>query len=505
MASTFAVTRKHLIFGLCLPLAVLLGYLLAEPYASSSLSILVIFFAILIVPIMMRWYHPLLIFSWNLAMQPAFLPGRPDLWMLMSVLGFCFVILNRSVDPEFQLINVPKLTTPVIVMAVVIVGTALATGGVGLRVFGSREVGGRNYVYLMSAIVGYFALSTRPIKPQHAPLALALFFLPGISHIFGLIASKLGPSGYFLLNFFISGAELDQPIADAGVDPGTHRLMGVSPAALCIFCWQLSRYGVTGILDLSRPWRLVVFIGTVMVGSFGGFRSMLILMMAIFVAMIYLERLWQTRAFLVLLVGVAIGLLGLILFARHLPFSIQRTISFLPIEVDPLARQTADISTQWRVDMWKAVSAQIPDYLWLGKGYSLSSSDLYMVEQGLTRGFTANWEGSALAGDYHSGPLTLIIPFGIWGVIAFGWLLYAGTRHLLDMYRNGSEELRGINRFLLALFVARILFFLVVFGAFFIELYYFVGVLGLSVALNTSANGAIATTEGRNEIDDGPK
>ena len=33
MASTFAVTRNHLIFGLCLPLAVLMGYVLAEPLA----------------------------------------------------------------------------------------------------------------------------------------------------------------------------------------------------------------------------------------------------------------------------------------------------------------------------------------------------------------------------------------------------------------------------------------------------------------------------------------
>ena len=37
MANTFAVSRNHLIFGLCLPLAMLLGYLLAEPLESSSL------------------------------------------------------------------------------------------------------------------------------------------------------------------------------------------------------------------------------------------------------------------------------------------------------------------------------------------------------------------------------------------------------------------------------------------------------------------------------------
>jgi hypothetical protein len=36
MASTFAVTRNHLIFGLCLPLAILLGYLLADARDPAS-------------------------------------------------------------------------------------------------------------------------------------------------------------------------------------------------------------------------------------------------------------------------------------------------------------------------------------------------------------------------------------------------------------------------------------------------------------------------------------
>ncbi|MEI2722446.1 MAG: hypothetical protein V9H26_02555 [Verrucomicrobiota bacterium] len=78
MASTFAVTRNHLIFGLCLPLAVLMGYLLAEPFESTSLTVLLMISAVLIVPALLRWYHPLLILSWNLAVSLAYLPGTPS-------------------------------------------------------------------------------------------------------------------------------------------------------------------------------------------------------------------------------------------------------------------------------------------------------------------------------------------------------------------------------------------------------------------------------------------
>jgi len=91
-----------------------------------------------------------------------------------------------------------------------------------------------------------------------------------------------------------------------------------------------------------------------------------------------------------------------------------------------------------------------------------------------------------LAGDYHNGPLSVLIPFGIWGLAAFVWLMVAGARFLYTNFREGAPELRQINAFLLALFLARILFFCFVFGTLHGDLYHFAGILGLSVALNVS-------------------
>jgi hypothetical protein len=484
MASPFAVTRNHLIFGLCLPLAVLLGYLLAEPFESTTLTIMVMVFAVLGIPVMMRWYHPLLVFSWHLAVYPMFLPGRPQLWVVMSVLGLFFAVLNRSINPDFRLSHVSSLTRPMLVLAVVVITTAVATGGVGLNIFGSSRVGGRGYVYLIAAIIGYFALSSRQIKSKHAGLFIAMFFLPGISSLMGWLAPKLGASGNIFLIFFPLTGESSELASDFSVDPGSERFTAFVPAAVCAFNWLLARYGVTGILDLTKPWRLLALAGSVVLGCFGGFRSMLILMGTVFLALTYLERLWRTRAFLILVVGTALFSVGLIAFSNKLPLSVQRTLSFLPLKIDPFTRDAADFSTEWRVEMWKFVYPQIPQYLFLGKGYNLSGMDLFMMNESSGRGLTAAWEGAALAGDYHSGPLSVIIPFGIWGVLAFGWLLYAGARFLYTAYQEGPEELQMINRFLLALFMARILFFIFIFGALYSEIFYFTGILGLSVALN---------------------
>ena len=78
----------------------------------------------------------------------------------------------------------------------------------------------------------------------------------------------------------------------------------------------------------------------------------------------------------------------------------------------------------------------------------------------------------------------LLIPFGVWGLAAFVWLLVAGARFLYTNFRDGAPELRRINGFLLALFLARILIFIFVFGTLSGDLVHFLGILGLSVALN---------------------
>ena len=92
--------------------------------------------------------------------------------------------------------------------------------------------------------------------------------------------------------------------------------------------------------------------------------------------------------------------------------------------------------------------------------------------------------GAMAAGDYHSGPLSLIIPFGIWGVVGFAWFMGAALRYLYRQYRFGHPDLQKINTFLLAYFIARLVFYIFVFGGFFSDLFLFTGLIALSVSLN---------------------
>jgi hypothetical protein len=148
----------------------------------------------------------------------------------------------------------------------------------------------------------------------------------------------------------------------------------------------------------------------------------------------------------------------------------------LPIPLDPVAKIDAQGSTEWRLQLWREVVPEIPQYLLVGKGYSFNPMD-----QALARG---NRESFELTGDYHSGPLSLILPFGIFGTMAFVWLMVAAIRVVYRNYRFGDPAFHHYNTFIYAYFVVKVIFFFTVFGSLHSDLPLFLGLLGLSISMN---------------------
>jgi hypothetical protein len=59
-----------------------------------------------------------------------------------------------------------------------------------------------------------------------------------------------------------------------------------------------------------------------------------------------------------------------------------------------------------------------------------------------------------------------------------------GWRALYANYRYGDPQLKGVNTFLLAFFLARLSFYLTFYGQFDLDLMVFTGAVGLSIAIN---------------------
>ena len=496
MANSSAISRGSLIVGLCLPLAVLLGYMLAEPLDAASLAVVLVIFCVLSIPLLMRWHHPLLVLSWNAAISPYFLPGQPSAWMLMSVVSCLFAVITRAVDSKRRFLLVPAMTKALAAVVILLVITALMTGGAGLRSMGSEQFGGKYYLYILLAVIGYFALTSQPIPREQAGWYVAFFFLSGMTALVSNLAYMGGPGFYFLYQLFPPDIAMAQAQGEASVLPGAIRISGLVQLALAVWSFLLARFGLLGVFDFGRPWRMALLVATFGAGLLGGFRSVFIYLCLVAMIMFCLERLWRTRVAFLLLIGGVLMLAGLILFAERLPLSAQRAVSFLPIKVDPIARMDAEVSTQWRVEMWKKLLPDVPHYLLKGKGYALNPSDLYLIQESVTRGFANSSDIAALAGDYHNGMLSLLIPFGIWGVLVFGWLFWVAGKILHANYRYGAPEIKRINTLLFALFLTRLIIFFVIFGSIYGDLYYFLGLVGFSVSLNGGVRTPVRLSPG---------
>jgi len=473
--------RWLLIYGLCVPLALLLGYCLATPFAFTSYAMVALVLGTLALPVLLRWHHALLIFLWNSYLIVFFIPGQPSLAFLLAGCSFVISLVQHALRREKVFFIVPSVGWSLVVLGLVTAITAQLTAGIGGRAFGEEMWGAKKYLGVFGAIIGYFALVAQPVSEGRATRYASIYFLSGVTAAFSDLLYAAGPSFYFLFNFF--------PAVMAGGQALTQdtllRFSGVGFAAQSASFFMLARYGFRGQFDLSRPWRMAVFILTTALSLVGGYRAMIILGGLVFWLQFYFEGLVRSRYMLVVLLAFALLGTGIAMFSEKLPLSVQRSLSFLPLKVDPIAKTDAESTLEWRLAIWKTVYPEIPKYFFLGKGFAYSGTDAYLAVEAVRRGIAPGVdEATMIGGYYHHGILTTIIPLGIWGMLAFGWFCWAALRVLARNYRYGGHSLMRINTFLLSLFIGRLVFYAFFYGQFDQDLFVFTGIIGLSIALN---------------------
>jgi hypothetical protein len=480
-----AILRSLIVSAVCVPLAIFFGYLLTDPLNRSTVIYFGILALLLISPLLLRWHQLLLALSWNMTAVLFFLPGHPALWLAMAAISLGILLLRRALGDIKHIISVPQVTWSLICLTGAVILTAKMRG-VGLQSMGSDVYGGRHYISLLGAIMGYFALSGLRIPPERAGLYIKLFFLSALVTIISDLYAIAPGFLHFIFLLFPPNQYYITMIQSGGTEG--LRLASAWPVSFAIHSYMLARYGIRGIFLSGKHWRWIVFCLAAIYGLFGGFRTVVLLASLMFTWQFYLEGLHRTKLLPILaFIGISTTV-ALVSLAPRLPYSIQRTLSVLPGQADSAAQKDAAGSSQWRFDMWKGLVPQIPQYLLLGKGYGVSAMDFNELTGPnaaihVRAGFEEN-QYMALAGAFHNGPLSVILLFGIWGVIAVTWYWIAGMWVLYRNYRYGDPTLRTVNMFLMIAFGTRILFFIFVFGGIESDMLYFGGWLGLSVALN---------------------
>jgi hypothetical protein len=454
--------------------------MMATPMDPSTIVVVGLLLLLLCTPLLLKWHYPLLFLVWNTTMVAFFLPGRPQFWLVFSLGGLLIAIIQRTLVRDMRFIHVPALTIPLLYFGFVVVITAKLTGGFGMAMMGGETAGGKRYLFILVSIVGFFAMIARRIPKEKALLYVGLFFLGTLLCAIGDLFPLMPPGLYYLFLVF--------PVASfgsaGGLEPEVVRWQGLALSCVGVAAYLLARNGVKESLVKERYGQIFLLFLVIGIGCLGGYRMYFILSVLTFMAVLYFDGLLRSKytaamlGSLVLLCAIAIPL------ANKLPLSIQRSISFLPIEVDPIARQSAETTSEWRLKLWQVAVTEVPKYFWLGKGLAMNAQEMEEVNDLVKNHFMSGSEGIMLSGEYHNGPLTALIPFGIWGFIGWIWIVIAGWRALVLNRRYGDPDLHKINTLLLAYYAVRTVLYFTIFGNLYTDFAIFLGIIGLSIALN---------------------
>lgn len=480
MFREMSVLRAVILYVITVPVAILMGYFMATPGSSEGNAMLMVTMALLLFPLIMTHHYPFMIFALNAAIV---LPvrGSPSLGLALAGVSFGIAIFQRAVRHRAKFLSEPSITWPILYIGLVVYVVAQLNGGIGGKSIGSGEVwGAKRYIGVLGAMLTYFAIISQKIPLERVKLYLSLFVLAGLTNVLSTLIFIAGPAFFFLYNFVEIGGTYNQ----AATEMTINRLAGVGAAGLALFLYLLLRYGISGMLNLSRPWRIVFLIASLVLTAFGGYRSFLLLEILLIGIQFVFEGLLRTKWIFILPAVGLLSFLGLAVGAKSLPLSLQRTMSFMPIELDPIVVYDAQASTDWRVDMWKVLIPEIPKYLWLGKGYTFSGTDYTLTQKATERGFYEGYESTLISGYYHNGILTVLIAFGLPGLFGFLWLVVASLRILWRNYKNSRPELKLVNTFLISLYVARFISYIAIYGHFDLDLVVFTSIVGLSIAIN---------------------
>src|ERR1041385_7385705 len=294
MSNALALIRSLIIYGLCLPLAIYLGYLVANDVSMATIAIMAVVLFLPLVPALLKWHHFLLFACWNTSAILFFLPGRPNLWLVMTAVSFILSILQHTLNRNVKFLSVPSVARPLIFLAVVIFVTANLTGGFGLRSLGGDVIGGKRYFLLFGAILGYFAMACYPAMESRTTAYAAVYLLGGVTSVIGNLAPYVDKVFFPIFAVFPVENLQDLYGNSAATEPGA-RLGGLTFACLAVFCFLLARHGVRGMFGLgdgfhflpfrlrggfgiTHPSRIPLFLVMIWGALLGGYRSVAILL-----------------------------------------------------------------------------------------------------------------------------------------------------------------------------------------------------------------------------------
>src|SRR5690242_8955139 len=108
-SSPTILIRSLITYAICLPLALYLGYLIANPVDISTLVVASVVAGLLCAPLLLKWHYQLMLLSWSTTAIVFFLPGQPNLKLVMLLLSLGCSVLQHALNRNLHFIYVPQV------------------------------------------------------------------------------------------------------------------------------------------------------------------------------------------------------------------------------------------------------------------------------------------------------------------------------------------------------------------------------------------------------------
>lgn len=403
-----------------------------------------------------------------------FLPGYPSPWyaitpVVATMLLLRFLMRARNFTYQFTRLDLLML------LQVLALWQAYLRNPTGLALFGSTDmIGGRPYVDYAVAIFSYFLMAT--VKTDWKMVKRVILIMAVVSLLDELVKGATGFSGGLSRAVGKFYSNVDYAANEAGsnysFDISTTRFTSLAGLGIVISQILFSFNRPINCLLPIYPLRLLYLIFALAVTFLSGFRSGLIKMACFFIAATVVRR---RIIDVVVGGGMAILMLCLIIAfvgTKNLPAAAQRTLSFLPIEVDEDIRASAEGSSEWRYEMWRLVltSDRYIKNKYLGDGFGFTAAEQEAQQQdslGIRKYSGDSIDAFIAKGSYHGWHVEAIRFTGVLGLIIGTIILLCFAVTSLSVVRfHEKKELYPYALFLCLPFLIAPYFTIFVFGSY---------------------------------------
>lgn len=378
--------------------------------------------------------------------------------------------------------------------------TVFLRNPVGMAALGSDRVGGRPYFDVIVSFLAFWVLARSVATPTMAFL-LPLFVVAGngLVTLVNAIAFRFPSTVVPLANLYSGIAAAEDPdLLSNPLDDDSSRKTYTEGFGSSLFAAACSYWQPLTVVNPVYFGRFLVFLYAAYLILQSGFRNALLSMILVFMFATYFRH-GMVRV--VKGIGLLVVVLSLLLVSQgtvfNLPHSAQRALSFLPGKWDYSAKQAAEGSTDWRIEMWKTMLTgnKYIENKWLGDGFGFTKYQLDIMNANMRSGTNVDQqENLMISGGVHSGPVSAIRYVGYVGLALFMVLLVLMAIRAVRLIRRAE----GTPFYPLALFtcIGAVWFpfkFVVVFGAYEGDLPRTIIAVGMQMMLENSLAAYEAT------------